>query len=375
MHCDHYAHDRCRSCAWLDRPYAGQLAAKDAQLHALLDRLHPARWDAPVASAEAGFRHKAKMVVLGGAHPPRLGIVNHQQQAIGLCDCPLYPADMRDVLQHLEDWIGTLGIAPYDVAARTGEMKFLLLTRSYHGGDYLLRLVLRSEQSIDRIAQCVPMLRMVQPAIRVVSVNLQPAHMAVLEGEREILLTEQTRLAERLNDVPLYIRPKSFFQTNPAVAARLYATARAWLAPAPPVRLWDLFCGVGGFGLHCATPATALTGVEVEPEARACARQSAAELGLARAEFVAPAGADPLPAGEAPDVVIVNPPRRGIGEDLCARLTARAPARVLYSSCNPDSLVRDLARLPDYRLSRVQLFDMFPHTAHYEVLVALERAR
>lgn len=109
--------------------------------------------------------------------------------------------------------------------------------------------------------------------------------MAIMEGETEIYLTDQQALAERFNDVPLWIRPQSFFQTNPTVASRLYATARDWVGQLPVRHMWDLFCGVGGFGLHCATPQMQLTGIEIAPEAIACAKQSAAELGLTRLHF------------------------------------------------------------------------------------------
>ena len=118
----------------------------------------------------------------------------------------------------------------------------------------------------------------------------------------------------------------------------------------------------------------ALTGIDIEPEAVACARLSAAEMGLSRAVFMAQVSALPAAGrGDAPDLVILNPPRRGIGQSLCEQLATLAPRHILYSSCNPESLVGDLTRLHDYRIVRVQLFDMFPHTPHYEVLSLLTR--
>jgi 23S rRNA (uracil747-C5)-methyltransferase len=374
MQCEFFDHAKCRSCRWLDRPYAEQLTAKNTGLHALLDRFRPQTWHEPVASAQQGFRNKAKMAVLGTAQLPVLGIVNSRGGEISLCDCPLYPADMQVVLHRLQDWIRLAQLIPYDVARRQGELKFVLLTRSQLNGAYMLRLVLRSEQAIAQIRQQLPALLAASPGIRVVSVNIQPVHMAILEGEKEIFLSDEKHLAERLNDVPLSIRPKSFFQTNPAVAGLLYATAREWTARLHATGIWDVFCGVGGFGLHCATRDTLLTGIEIEPEAIACARQSAAELGLTQARFMALDSAGlAAQAGDTPDLVILNPPRRGIGQSLCAQLAALAPPHILYSSCNPESLAEDLSRLDDYRLMQVQLFDMFPHTPHYEVLTLLSR--
>lgn len=199
--------------------------------------------------------------------------------------------------------------------------------------------------------------------------------MAIMEGETEIYLTDQQALAERFNDVPLWIRPQSFFQTNPTVASRLYATARDWVGQLPVRHMWDLFCGVGGFGLHCATPQMQLTGIEIAPEAIACAKKSAAELGLTRLHFQALDSTQFATAqGETPDLVLVNPPRRGIGKPLYDYLAQMAPRFIIYSSCNAQTMAQDIRHLPNYRIQRVQLFDMFPHTAHYEVLALLRRS-
>lgn len=152
-------------------------------------------------------------------------------------------------------------------------MKFLLLTESRLDGAMMLRFVLRSEVKLVQLRAALPWLQARLPQLKVISVNLQPVPMAVLEGEQEILLTPARALEERLNGVPLYIRPQSFFQTNPQVAAGLYATARDWVAALPVTRLWDLFCGVGGFGLHLCRPGMELTGIEISAEAIDSARQ------------------------------------------------------------------------------------------------------
>lgn len=198
--------------------------------------------------------------------------------------------------------------------------------------------------------------------------------MAILEGEEEIFLTEQRRLEERLNGIPLYIRPKSFFQTNPDVAEKLYRVASEWAGESKPKILWDLFCGVGGFALHCVAPDRQIVGIEIEPEAIACARDSAAQLEMNNLRFESlDAATFSATAGEKPDCIIVNPPRRGLGEQISKWLSRIGADRILYSSCNAMSLAKDLETLSGYAINRVQLFDMFPHTAHYEVLVELVR--
>lgn len=374
LHCPHFEQSECQSCRWIEQDYPAQLTAKQQHLKTLLGDMPVAEWLPPVASAEQGFRNKAKMIALGSAHEPVLGIVSPNGDAVSLTDCALYPPEMQVLLHRLERWVQQAGLPPYNIRKAKGELKYLLLTQSQQHGEYLLRLVLRSENSIERIRNALPLLLADYPHIRVVSVNIQPVHMAVLEGEQEIILTETNRLNESFNGVPLSIRPKSFFQTNPDVATQLYQTARGWSLSLKPARIWDLFCGVGGFGLHCATADTELTGIEIEAEAIACAKESAAALGLTKVNFAAlDSGGFATLQTTAPDLLIVNPPRRGLGIELCEQITSLAPPAIFYSSCNPETLTQDIARLPDYRIKRMQLFDMFPHTAHYEVLVWLER--
>jgi 23S rRNA (uracil747-C5)-methyltransferase len=374
--CDYFQRGDCLSCRNISLPMAEQIDTKQKQLVELFSELTVTKWLPPVLSAESGFRNKAKMVALGAAHQPILGLVNPQGEAVSLCDCSLYPHDMQILLHRLQRFVQQAGLPPYRVDKAKGELKYILLTRSQKLGQFMLRFVLRSEQAIARIERELGQLLHEFPAIALVSVNIQPVHMAILEGEQEIFLTKATRLEEQFNHVPLFIRPKSFFQTNPAVAEQLYQTAREWVAEFNPSYIWDLFCGVGGFGLHCADKHIRLTGIEIEAEAIECAKMSAEQLGLTNVDFSA-LDSTQFAQGQAvqdkPDLIIVNPPRRGLGEALCCSLSLFAPKAIVYSSCNPNSLVTDLANIEGYRITKVQLFDMFPHTDHFEVLVMLEK--
>ena len=371
MRCDHFEAGRCDSCGWLDKPYSTQVRQKESELHALLEPFDIETWCDPVLSGETGFRNKAKMAVIGSPKGIVLGLLNKKGDAVSLVDCPLYPKPMQACLAYLQKWVGEAGLTPYRVDKKRGEVKFVLLTRS-GSGEYMLRFVLRSREQMPRIEAALPQLRKAFPEITVISVNIQPVHMARLEGEEEIFLSDATRLRETFNDIPLFIRPKSFFQTNSTVASALYATARKWSRESGVKSVWDLFCGVGGFGLHCADEDTALTGIEIESEAIACATLSAEELGLQNVRFQALDSAGfAAGAGDVPDLVIVNPPRRGIGRELAEQLNAFAPRHILYSSCNAKTLASDLEYLTHYSVKRVRLFDMFPHTDHYEVLVEL----
>jgi 23S rRNA (uracil747-C5)-methyltransferase len=391
MDCVYFQAGRCRSCAWIERPYAQQIADKQAACQAALPAIAAGLWDVPVLSVEAGFRNKAKMVVGGSAAQPVLGITDAQGQAVDLTACPLYPPGLQAAFAPLRDFISRAGLEPYDVAQRRGELKFVLLTHAEHDdpgmGALMLRFVLRSRQGLVALQACLPRLYAALPNLAVVSVNFQPVHQAILEGEEEIILSEQASLGMQLNGMTLHVRPRSFFQTNTQVAAALYRTARAWAAELAPLNepldAWDLFCGVGGFALHLAPVVRGqVTGIEVSAEAIASAQQSAAELGLGNVRFQALAadafafGGDVASANEpakTPEIVVVNPPRRGLGAALCGWLEASSARWLLYSSCNPQSFAQDLARMPGFVPLRAQLFDMFPHTAHGEVLVLLAR--
>ncbi len=373
MFCSRYAAGQCRSCHWLPKDYATQLSDKQQHIEDLLADFTVEQWLAPVASPQQGFRNKAKMVVTGSVERPVLGIVDTQGQGVDLTTCPLYPEIFSEVFAELIPFIAKAGLTPYDITRRRGELKYILLTQSTLGG-MMLRFVLRSEKKIQQLRSALPALQQALPQLVVISANIQPVPMAIIEGDQEIIFTTERALPEQLNQIPLWIRPQSFFQTNPSVAARLYATAAQWSRDLPLNSLWDLFCGVGGFGLHCARPETALTGIEISAEAIACAQDSAAKLGLANTQFMALDATEyAVSDQQVPDLLLVNPPRRGIGQALCDHLQYLKPAAILYSSCNPSTLAKDLAYLTHYRIKRVQLFDLFPHTAHSEVLCLLLR--
>jgi len=373
MECAYFAAGRCRSCSIIEQPYSRQLTGKQHQVQELLAAHGDLAWSPPVASRQFGFRNKAKMVVTGTADQPALGILGPHLEGVDLRECPLHTPGIQAALPVLAAFVSRACLTPYDVPRRRGELKYLLLTES-PDGELMLRFVLRSQEPVARIRKHLPGLVDDLPGLAVVSVNLQPEHKAVLEGEREILLTDRETLRMRVNDVDLHLRPQSFFQTNTEMAAALYRQGRAWVGEVAPASVWDLYCGVGGFALHVAAPGRTVTGIEVSPEAVASAELSRNERGLAGVELAAgDATAYALGAEDAPDLVVVNPPRRGIGPELSGWLEDSGVGHVVYSSCNAESLARDLAAMPSLRPTRGRLLDMFPNTGHYEVIVLLER--
>ena len=373
MHCSYFAAERCHSCTLIEQPYGAQLAAKQAQGEKALGARPGLQWIAPFGSQESGFRNKAKMVVGGTVGQPTLGILDAEARGVDLRDCGLYTPGIHACFPLLAEFVTLAGLTPYDIPRRTGELKNVLVTES-PDGELMLRLVLRSQEPVARIRKHLPALMHALPQLRVVSVNLLPEHAAVVEGEREIVLTDQETLRMRVNGIDMYLRPQSFFQTNTEVAAALYRQAQEWVSEQAPASIWDLYCGVGGFALHCGGAAREVVGIETSREAVASAELSARQAGLSRLQFRAgDATAFALGASAAPELVIVNPPRRGLSEELCRWLESSSVQRVVYSSCHAGSLARDLAAMPSLTPRRARLFDMFPQTSHFEVLTLLER--
>ncbi|RYE08425.1 MAG: 23S rRNA (uracil(747)-C(5))-methyltransferase RlmC [Hyphomicrobiales bacterium] len=370
MQCDYFDAGICRSCTLMGTDYDSQLAGKLAQARELLAAWPDAVWLPPMASRPASFRNKAKMVVGGTIANPTLGILDANRHGVDLTSCGIVSDGLRIAFGPIAAFITRAGLEPYDIPARRGELKHVQLTEA-PDGQLMVRFVLRSRDSLGRISDHLPGLLADLPQIAVASVNLLPEHKAVLEGDEEVPLTAIDSLAMRLGDVVLHLRPGSFFQTNTAIAAGLYAQAREWTDELAPAAVWDLYCGVGGFALHVAAPGRRVHGVEVSAAAIGSARQSAAEAGLDVTFAIGDATA--MRASDVPGLVIVNPPRRGLGDELCATLDASGVPAIIYSSCNAVTLARDIAAMPAYAPRRIRLFDMFPQTDHYEVMVLLTR--
>lgn len=422
MQCPHFDAGECRSCPLMGVPHPVQVADQQRVLRELLDPVTgpDVHWHEPLAGPEAGFRNKAKMVVTGSAQRPLLGILDprqhprhHDGTGVDLRDCGLYEPGIATALPLIARTVTTAGLPPYDIASRTGELKHVIVTVS-PDAELMVRFVLRSTDTLPQLRRALPELQDSLAAAgvpaRVITANILPEHQALLEGPEEIHLAGAPTLTMRVNGLPLNLRPQGFFQTNTPIAAELYAHASAWLDTTDARSVWDLYCGVGGFGLQLAevrTPGGPLPvgtprevwGLETSADAVAAAQVTAEELGLAdRVRFAVgdatqvpttsphpgaslaslPRPAEPggregdLP-GELPGAVVVNPPRRGIGEDLADWLEGSGIPHVLYSSCNATTLARDLARMPTYRAVQARMLDMFPQTAHHEVLVQLAR--
>src|SRR4051794_11678521 len=171
MQCSYFDAHRCRSCTWMGRPHGEQVADKERHCQDLLGPRDELVWLPPVSGRGSGYRNKAKMVVGGTAAEPVLGILDDDRRGVDLQGCGLYPDDLAATFPVLAAFVTPAALTPYDVPARSGELKNLLVTQSPEG-ELMVRLVLRSQEPVARIRKHLPWLLDALPRLRVVSVNL-----------------------------------------------------------------------------------------------------------------------------------------------------------------------------------------------------------
>ena len=376
--CPYFSAGTCNSCSLLGVESGKRVAGKESiVLKALSDRgitpisVEPVRFP----SSPWGSRCKTKVSVTGSATQSTLGIVRSDLSTQDLSECPLTPNHVQRLFETLKELIREENLTPYNIQERTGELKNIIVTHNHDASQGILRFVLRSPTAIPVIRQSIEKLQAMHPWVSVISCNIQPIPAAILEGPEEEILTHQRSIEVRYNDITLTFMPQSFMQVTHEIAEALYHRAANYVRENSFSRALDLFCGVGGFSLSIASSVPHIIGVEVSPMAVESAHLSASRMAASHASFFAADVENFLSHSltDQPDLVIVNPPRRGLSEGIRKRLLDLKPAAILYSSCDPETFARDVSGMTsNYDLKTLAPFDMFPMTNHCEVLGILE---
>lgn len=380
---------RCGGCSLQDLAYADQVKLKRRRLLHLLDALDPSvTVDLAPSEPEWRYRNKAELTFssewLDGA--PRVTLGYHRLRSfwriVDLDDCLLMPEPMAEVLRQARTVAQRMGLVSYDSRSHQGWARRLVVRASQATGQVLAVFITAPGQR-EVAEQFVQGLREACPFVTTIYWGESSRVADIIWLEEITLLHGPPYLEEQIGPFRLQVHPLNFLQPNAAQAARIYATLQSWVGGAPRGIAWDLYCGIGLVGFSLANSFRAIHGIDLEASHTAMAPLNAARNGIANFTFHEGKAEDVLAnkrfwLQEAkPDVVVVDPPRAGLhGRVIGALLDAR-PAQIAYLSCNATTLVRDLKPLmshfPSYRLSRVQGFDMFPHTPHLEALVLLER--
>jgi 23S rRNA (uracil747-C5)-methyltransferase len=318
------------------------------------------------------------MSITGSTAAPVIGIVRNDLSSADLRDCPLMTSPVKLLCNAMPSFISAAALTPYDIIQRTGELKGAITVINHDASQGILRFILRSSESIARIRKILPLIQASHPWVQVISCNIQPLPAATLEGPEEVILTSCTDIRETYGETHVIFSPQSFIQVTHEVACELYRTAAEYARCKGFSRALDLFCGVGGFSFSIAPFVKEVIGVELSADAiRSAASAASVNVGprptFYSADVESFLSSEKL--GEI-DLVIANPPRRGLSKGIIAKLQQLQPQSILYSSCNPETFVRDVQLLTadtTYQLTTVKAFDMFPLTHHWEVLGAIER--
>ena len=216
------------------------------------------------------------------------------------------------------------------------------------------------------------------PNIKAILLNVNPADDNVILGKKTIQLTKESKITDQLGDFTFQISANSFYQVNPVQAKKLYETAIDFANIQSHEIVLDLYCGIGTIALFASQKAKKVYGAEINPQAIDDARINAEINNISNIEFVV---ADAAIATKMlvennvkMDVIVVDPPRKGLDQDTIEAIKTLEPSRLVYVSCDPSTLVRDCVLLQDkYKIERIQPVDMFPQTFHVETVVLMSR--
>lgn len=374
--CSYYNQDICKSCDLITLDYSDQILTKEKALERVLADLNYPKLLPTVPSSPNAFRNKAKMVVTGNLEEPIIGLWGESDldQGRELLNCPLHVTQINEMLPALKNFIKAAKLVPYHIGSKTGELKGIILFHSEQSHETYLRFILRSKESLDRIRKNHNTLLQEFPHLQCISVNIQPIAHALLEGEEEIFITDKKSILHKLGETNFLLGPRAFVQTNQEVATKLYERAAIWVRETKLKKFMELYCGQGAFSFFSAPYIEQGLGVEINEEAVKEANRTAEAFGLTHLKFKS---ADAAKVGVEiqsyrPDIILVNPPRRGLSQATQLLLEHR-PEVIIYSSCNHETLCHDLQKLSrNYHITKIKIFDMFPNTNHFETLVQLD---
>ncbi|HEY7955096.1 MAG TPA: 23S rRNA (uracil(1939)-C(5))-methyltransferase RlmD [Polyangia bacterium] len=365
----------CGGCVMQHLAYPAQVAWKGERV---LAQARSAGLEVPVAACvpsprPLGYRNRSKLVYATGAGGrPVLGAyAPRSHQVIDLAGCRVAEPPLDDVARALLEILARDQVSAYDERLASGTLRYAVL-RVNHLGEVLATLVTATEEWPDGHQIAEELLASRAEVIGVVQ-NINPSRGNALFGARSVPLAGRATLDDQIGAVRVRLSPTAFFQVNREVAARLYADVLDAARLDGTERVVDCYTGVGGVALTLAARAAEVIGIEENPRAIEDAIASAELNHTGRTRFVCGDAAARLAELDGADVIVLNPPRRGCDQAVLAEVARLKPRQVLYVSCSPETLVRDLGRLAalGLKVRSLQPYDMLPQTPHVEILATL----
>ncbi len=370
--CDSYP--RCGGCVYRHISYDEECRIKRERVADCIRRIGGISVDVDECEcgADSGYRNKAQYPVGMGETGLNIGFfANHSHRIIDCRSCALQPAEFAEILAVCERFITENNISVYDEQSGKGLIRHIYIRKGEATGEIMVCLVINGD-SLPSSQQLVAMLKAVLgDSLKTVVLNINKKATNVILSDKCVAIYGDGYIYDELCGVKLRLNALSFYQVNRAMATRLYEKA-ANLAGDGKLLL-DLYCGAGSIGLSMADRFDSVIGVEIIPEAIEDACYNAQNNGIKNARFICGDALDAAKMldkeGIKPDAVVVDPPRKGLAEGLPSLIAERfSPKRIVYVSCDPATLARDLAEFEKcgYKTVSATPFDLFPRTSHVE---------
>ena len=376
-------YQKCGGCVWRHITYAAECAVKEQKVRDAVQRIGGISTSfMPVIPSQRTCRYRNKAQLPFGKSPDggvTMGFYAfHSHRVTDCTDCALQPTAFKTVMDVTREFIRLTDVEIYDEQTDRGRLRHLYI-RYGEITDELMVCYVVNGNGLKHEDMLIQMLRRELPNLKTVVFNSNREKTNVILGSKNRVAYGSGFITDELCGLRFKISPFSFWQVNRAQAERLYAKAREYACLGGSEVLLDLYCGTGTIGLTMAKDCKQLIGVEIIEDAVRDAEHNAAVNSICNARFMcadAPQAAQRLKEeGVRPDVVILDPPRKGCSPGLVQTIAQMAPKRVVYVSCDPATLARDLKDFAamGYQTQEVTPVDMFPRTAHVESVALLTR--
>lgn len=370
---------KCGGCQLQNMSYDRQLKWKQARCEILLKKFGKV---SKIIGMENPYHYRNKVqAAFGRTKSGKIisGVYQSGSHRIVMVDsCMTEDVTADEIIVDIRNMIPKFKIWTYDEDKGTGFLRHVLVKRGFTSGEVMVVLVGASGY-FPMKKKFVAALLEKHPEITTVVLNINPKDTNLVLGEREEVLYGNGYIEDTLCGCVFRISPKSFYQINPVQTEKLYNKAMEFARLDKDTTVIDAYCGIGTIGLVAAKTAGNVVGVELNPDAVKDAISNCKRNGMKNARFYCDDAGEFMQAlaenGESADVVFMDPPRSGSSKKFIDSLTAMKPERVVYISCNPETLARDLQFITKkgYGVKKIQPVDMFPHTNHIECVVLLER--
>jgi 23S rRNA (uracil1939-C5)-methyltransferase len=398
-------HRRCGGCQIQALDYARQLAFKEQKVRNNLIRIGTFSNEEidtvmePIVGMEEPYRYRNKAQFPVGCDKDGNVVTgfyaSRTHSIIPVEDCLLGVEENQTILAAVKAWMKNNGVSAYDEQTGQGLVRHVLIRYGFTTEEIMVCLIVNGNQ-LPQQEKLVDVLRSIG-GMTSISYNINTERTNVILGKQTRCIWGMPYITDYIHlrntddftmtdtAIAYHISPQSFYQVNPVQTEKLYSTALDYAGLTGEESVWDLYCGIGTISLFLAQKAKQVYGVEIVPQAIEDAKNNAALNHITNAEFFVGKAEEVLPefyahshetdAMSHPDVIVVDPPRKGCDAVCLSTMLAMQPQRIVYVSCDSATLARDLRVLVDggYELVRVRAFDQFAHTGHVECVTLLQR--